>query len=79
MCGFTYQLRLLFNQHPTIAQQLVLQPPLRDNCVFVVYPRNSWCHTYHGFGSLQTVLMLDTIVAFNDILPQWTDSWKVTF
>lgn len=64
MCGSTYQLRLLFNLYPTTTQQRVLQPPLRDNCVFAVYPRNSQCHTYHGFGSLQMVLMLDTIVAF---------------
>lgn len=79
VCGFTCQLRLLFNLCPTATQQRVPQTPLWDNYIFAVYLRNSWCHTCHGSGSLQMVLVLDTTIAFSDILPQWTESWKVTF
>lgn len=65
VCGFTYWLRLTFNLYPT-ASQYVLQTAIRDICGFAVYPKNSWCHTYRGFGSLWALLMQDSVDTFND-------------
>lgn len=78
VCGFTYWLRLTFNLYPT-ASQYVLQTAIRDICGFAVYPKNSWCHTYRGFGSLWALLMQDSVDTFNDTMPQQTNNCKVIF
>lgn len=78
VCGFTSWLRLTFTLYSTAAQY-VLQPAVRDICGFAVYPRNSRCHTFRGFGSLWELLMQDSVDTFNDTVPRQTDYSNLTF